>query len=267
MSRNPTDDFVKSVFCARIRDGYEKGKSRGKWKTQKQFGEAVDPPATPGAVSNWMNGTDIPSAERRKSMIDLFEVPDDYFDYDSDDVYRYSTKYTTGLARTEISQFCDEIGLNTSFLLAMRDLFGADFGEHFPVWTQFIRDTDARATEAYKLRDPNMWSTSKEMDEEYRFFQYEVTVEKDGKKEKRLLILSAADLRFLRDVQQDIKDYVELFLFEKRKKERLEELAEVNRRAKIWNGNRSYQLIDLPARELNEIDKYFHEYTDRKKGE
>lgn len=208
----------------------------------------------------------IPRPETLKKIINVLGVPDDYFTPTTkDELYKYSPEYMTDLGETKILPYCEEIGLDPHFLEVINDLFGEDLGDQFPFWTQLIRNPNflCDPSELYIRLDPvEFWSSSAEMKPDVKMFQIEVKKQSDSDDRKRIT-LSYSDLLFLRDVQDEVRDYIE-FLFLKRKKELRTECEEASKRAQIPLSNGGYELIQLRAEDLNEIDKYCDRYVDSK---
>lgn len=194
--------------------------------------------------------------------------------------YRVSSDYTTELGRKLLDKACTSFGLNIAFLDAVRSLFGDEFKDVFPVWTPIILQNDlipnintaietgSAVQDAYTRagREGLAEAANAEMQEAGRV-QLQVEVKNDlGETEYRTVFLSEVDLIYLKDVQQDVKDYIE-FLFMKRKKEMAMEVEECNAAANhVVDGLAHFYLID-PSPFDKYLQKTIQMQPNKQKGE
>lgn len=259
----------KQFFSDKFNRAFDEWKKKNKGKliegtTQKAFASMVK--VSEDMIKAYKTGETYPREATLKRIISVLGVPDDYFTMKTDDErYKYSPEFMSDIGENKILPYCEEIGLDPRFLMTVRDLFGEDLGDQFPFWTQLIRNPNLLCdpSELYIRLDPvDFWSSSAEMKPDVKMFQIEVR-KQDGSDNKKLITLSYSDLLFLRDVQDEVRDYIE-FLFLKRKKELRTECEEASKRAQIPLSNGGYELIQLRAEDLNEIDKYCDRYVDSK---
>lgn len=266
------DDFFVEVLKREFLKWKEKdkGNTQGEFARQiceirkKKTGEKC--PVTNSYVSEWLRGKWFPE-QYIPEIAEVLGVEEEVFFFRThDEIYRLSSENATEWARGEISQFCDEIGLDRHFLRIIRELFGSDFDEMFPTWTEIIQNPNFLDNQTYIRRKPASWSIQAEMDEDVRFLQYEID---DGKGGKKLIPFTREDLRFLKDVQTDVVDRVE-YLMMKRKKDLQREAEEATRRSQHNMKNGGIAFKPLTIEELNQIDKYHdyhYQYTSQKDGD
>ena len=236
-----------------------KDANKGKGGTQKAFASLIG--VTENMIGQYKTGDAYPNEKRLKRIISALGVPDDYFTPKTQsELFQYSPEYVSNIGSNKIAPYCEEIGLNTQFLQTVRSLIGDDLGDQFPFWTPIMQRMTLDTHNSYSRPDPvEFWNNSAEMKPEVKMFQIEVPA-KDDSGNKRLT-LTSPDLLFLRDVQEEVVNYVE-FLFYKRKKELKEECEEASRKALIPLQNGGSGTKPLSADELNEIDKYYSDYVD-----
>lgn len=265
MSRVKKSDSSRWMFGKMFSELFEKGKREGKWNSQEDFGQVLDPnrPASRGSVSNWCKGKDIPTPDRLKQICEIFGVNEDYFKVDHlspEEKYKLSIEYMTKTGHEEIVPYCKEIGLDLLFVNAVRSLFGSDFDEVFPLWTP-IGENPKMGMEPFERRRDKILATSAPMTDGLNIFQMLVD-DLETEKKKRVITLSRADLSFLRDVQEEVREYIE-FLFVKRSKDQKKEVEEANLQALVPIDDNQFEIRRDKA-DLNQIDKYFHGYTNKK---
>jgi len=273
-------------FVKRFNEFFSEWKKKDKKNTQGEFARQIckirnqktgeQCPVTNSYVSEWSRGKWFPDQYIPEIAEVLGVNEEDFYFQTDDEFYKLSSEYMTKLGRGEISQFCDEIGLDLRFLYIIRELIGSEFDSAFPTWTPLQRDPDPLRRDPDHLRDQiyirsplTFWSGSAEMDEDVRVLQHEVEVEEDGDQKRRLIPFSREDLRFLKDVQTDVMDYIE-FLMMKRKKDQIREAEEASRRSRIPLKDGGIEVRDLSADALNQIDPYHdynYKYTHEKDGE
>ncbi len=261
-------------FVKRFKELFAEWKKKDRKNTQGEFARQICEirhkktgekcPVTNSYVSEWLRGKWFPD-QYIPEIAEVLGVKEDEFYFQThDDFYKLSSEYMTKLGRGEISQFCDEIGLDLRFLYIIRELIGSDFDRMFPTWTPLHINHDFLSDQTYTRRSPRIWSESAEMDEDVRVLQYEIEVEEDGAQKKRLIPFTRQDLRFLKDVQNEVLDYIE-FLMMKRSKDLKREAVEASRRSQHKTNEGGIAFSPLNADELNQIDKYCEEYTDVEK--
>ena len=116
----------------------------------KKTGEKC--PVTNSYVSEWLRGVWFPEMYLPEIAEVLGVKEEDFFFQTHDDFYKLSSEYMTKIGRGEISQFCDEIGLDLQFLYIIRKLLGSNFDDMFPTWTPLEKDPHYIVTGNYYHR-------------------------------------------------------------------------------------------------------------------
>lgn len=197
-----------------------------------------------------------PEDKTLKEMCSVLGVPENYFTPTTEDeLYKWDSNYMTSVLETHAVKYCKEIELDLVFLSSMKRMFGEEFGEAYPRWTLIERKAKRnpfKDKDPYCRADISVISQSAQVGRELDVFQFKVNV--DG--ERRNIVFGEGDLRFIKEVQDKTKEYIE-FLFSQRCKEMDREVEEANKR--YWKPNPNGEgLVGeyLKYDELNEIDKY-----------
>lgn len=268
------DDF----FVKRFNELFSEWKQKGGKNTQGEFARQICEirhektgekcPVTNSYVSEWSRGKWFPD-QYISEIAEVLGVKEEVFFFQThDDFYKYSSEYMTKIGHGEFSQFCDEIGLDLRFLYVIRSLMGSSFDELFPLWTPIApkKSRDISNDDGiYSHMGTECLSTSAKMDDDVNIFQCVVHDEEAETEEGRTITLGRADLRFIKDIQDEVINLIE-FCFMKREKDLQKESEEASRRSSpvLPDGGRVVRL--LKAEELNQIDRYFKEYVDKKPG-
>ena len=226
-----------------------------------------EPKVTASYISEWKRGKWFPEAY----LDDIAEA----FGIDVEKLtpstpaeqYRVSSDYTTELGRKLLNKACDSFGLNIAFLDAVRSIFGTEFKDSFPLWTPIILTGDIMG-DPYARGKRSLLAEAADADSQVAGrIQLQVETEnEDGKAEYRTVFLSEVDLVYLKDVQEEVKDFIE-FLFMKRKKAMSIEVEECNAAAThIADGLSHHYLID-PSPYDKYLQKTIQMQPNRKKGE
>lgn len=272
MSRNPIDSVNRMIFGKRFSELFQKWKREEKGRSETAFGELLDPPVRRGTVAKWRTGESLPNPYNTKQITKIFGVPEDYFNIDNathDELYKLSSEYMTNLGRGPMTQFCYDIGLDLQFLYSIRELVGPDFDSIFPPWTEIIKNPNFMSEQTYIRRPVESWSESAEMAEDVRVLQYEIEINENGESKKKLLPFTYEDLRFLKEVQDNVIVYIE-FLMMKRKKQMIKEVEKANRQSRFLKEDGGIAIRPLSIEELNQIDHYHdyhYHYSSKKDGE
>lgn len=254
-------EFFVKKFVPKLEEWKKDNKDKG--GTQKAFAKMIG--VSEDMIKAYKSGETYPRDKTLKEIRRVLGVPDDYFTPTTEkELYEYSQDFMTDIGENKILPYCEEIGLDPQFLVVVSKLIGESLGDQFPFWTPIILNPNyfSDLENRYIRPDPlRYWSDSAEMKPDIKMFQIEA--KKNGSDKKKLLTLTDPDLLFLRDVQNEVRDYVE-FLFLKRKKELKKEGEEASRKAWIPVPNGGYALKTLTADERNSIDRYFKNYPDQK---
>ena len=254
-------EFFVKKFVPKLEEWKKNNKDKG--GTQKAFAKMVG--VSEDMIKAYKSGV-YPREKTLENIKRVLGVPDDYFTPTTEkELYEFSQGYMTDVGENKLLPYCEEIGLDPQFLVIISSLIGEDLGDQFPFWTPIDRTREVFPEECqfFKHIDPMIfWSNSAQMAPEVEMFQIEVKNKNDDTKENKLLTLSFPDLRFLRDVQDEVRDYVE-FLFLKRKKELKREGEEASRRALVPLSGGGKGFKGVSPEDLNEIDKYFSNYVEK----
>ena len=230
---------------------------------KKKTGEKC--PVTNSYVSEWVRGVWFPDQYLPEIAEVLGVKEEEFFFQTHDDFYKLSSEYMTKVGRDEISRFCEDIGLDLRFLYIVRELIGSDFDSMFPTWTPITQNPDILSDDSYIRQDRKMWSESAEMDDDVRVLQYYMKYEEDGETKEKLIPFTRQDLRFIKDVQDSVVDYVEYRMM-KQEKDLKRDAKRASEKARIKMKNGGIAFRPLNAEELNQIDTYCEEYSDQKEG-
>lgn len=264
MNQISTDKISRGVFGARFTKQFLKGKREGRWKSHEDFGQKLNPSVLRGSVANWSKGKNIPTPERLKEICEVFGVPEDYFDTSNatrDELYQYESEYMTEIMVKDAIPFCKLIGLDLDFLRGVRSVMGDKFDISFPIWTPIMQNPQRASVENY-IRSRSSLAVSAQTDQKHSVFQVNAPEVIGDESSRRLVTMGHADLEFLRDLQEEVSDYIE-FQFLRRLKGQIKEVEEANRRSLVPLSDGGYAIRQLKAEELNQIDKYGR-YRDEK---
>lgn len=256
------DEFFKNKF----NEFFEEWKKQGKGNTQGEFARQICEirnkktgekcPVTNSYVSEWARGKWFPDQYISEIAEVLGVKEEDFFFQTRDEFYKLSSEYMTKIGRGEMSQFCDEIGMDLQFLYIIRKLIGSDFENMFPTWTPLQKNPNLMLDQTYIRPTANVWSASAKMDDDVRVLQHEIETEEG---EQKLIPFTRPDLRFLKEIQTNVLDYIE-YLMLKRSKDLIREAEEASKRSRNKLPNGDIEIRPLTPEELNQIDKY-HDYN------
>jgi len=259
-------DKAKLEYFSRVFTSLLEEWKRTNHKTQEDFIELVGV-ASVNSVTDWKKGKTFPKKETLKKICDVFGVSEDVFTPQThDDKYKFSSEFTTELANTRIKEFCDEEGIDLEFLYMVRKMFGDEFGRVFPFWTPLIFNKRYLLDGKYYVHENvSIYATSAPMNEGNDVFQAEIEIEKNGEAEKRLIILTYPDLRFLRDLQEEVRDFLE-YRFHKRKNDLKREEERATKKSERRQKDGGLTHVRLTGEEMSQIDRYAGRYVDTEKG-
>ena len=254
------EKYFGEQFTAFVNDWIDGGKA-GEKRTQKQIYEGLG--VSRAAYQAWKRGETIPDDYNRARLCEFFGFNSDEFEklflnMSDFDRYRLDTDFVEELMKRNTLPYCEEIGLKTSFLLSIHQLFGRELGGIFPYWQPIeteplvLIDSDGVIPpEPYHRAKSDIFTSTAESPE-LGLLQIEVPDENGSQK---VVNLGKGDLLFIRDLQNDVKEYIE-FRFMQRKKEMQREVSEANRRAHERKQDGGLPYGFLKACDLNEIDRY-----------
>lgn len=268
-------EISRSTWKKKFGEAYnKKWKSLGKGHTQQDFADEINQIKTKKygtqgtldnrVVSKWMNGT-IPEKENIDCICTVLGLPTDYFEPNDRELYGDSSKFITELGKRNVA-FAKEIGLDLDLIKSLNGLI--DFGKEFPLYTPICFnnpyvDYNTDTVEVKAGRDGEYWDHSnsapmkrdEEIDLDLGFLQFF----RDGKR----ITLHRADLAYLREVQDQIVDFVE-YLFYKRSKELEEEVEktkelvkETVKVSKLVDGGIGYSFKRINNKDiLTSVDRF-----------
>lgn len=280
-------DISKTTWCDRFGKAY-KAKWKDLGKSQKMFADEVNKIRTRGEngtigtvsgqqVSKWLHGS-IPEEENFKAICEVLGLDKEYFSPTRSEIYRDSSKYITELGK-EHARFSEEIGLDLNLVKTIHDL--VDFGEAFPLYTPICFDRPqvnyfkdevtvrvGRGEAFWDHMESAPINRDEELDLDLDFLQFI----RDGKR----ITLHKGDLAFLREVQDQVIEFVE-YLFYKRSREMEEEVREVEERVKATvkvettdrGTNYSFGVINTRdiITDVDRFAKYSIVFTDEEGGQ
>lgn len=207
--------FFQKKFLIQLKDWKNARKSEGKDFSDQAFADEVG--VSRGSVANWKKGV-LPDSYSLEEICRVFGVKKEYFQINSrEDMYQFSQEYITDVGR-ENAQFAEEIGFDMGLLSALRRL--VDFEKLFPIYSNILPTLGRLDSCITAFRNPNLANSETIQNEELKDLQ----IERDGK----LITLHKNDLKFLKDVQDEVVRYVE-YLFYKRSEEMEEEIIDISR--------------------------------------
>lgn len=219
MGRHKEEAHVKALFGAKFSKHFDVGKKEGRWDTMT-FGSFLDPPVTRQTVSKWLNGRSVPSDFYQKQLCKLFKVREDYFNTENsthEERYQYDSAFITELGKDHV-RFANRIDLDLDLVRALSNVI--DFNEDLPLYTPIDHAVwDDKEGRMIYDRVFDLAESAKVIDKDLQFLQ----LDRDGKR----IFLSRFDLAFLKEVQEEVINYIQ-FLFFKRKKEMAAETDQFN---------------------------------------
>lgn len=220
MSRTKTDRTNRAIFGARFSEQLKKWQSAGENKTQEDFGQLLDPPASRVSVNKWCAGKDIPRPERLKQICEIFGVEEDFFDTTDathDELYEHSGAFQTKIGKSHV-EFAKRINLNLDLVEALSRI--VDFNNLFPLYSPIYREVKPGVYDRkVNFKKSASMEKDNDLDKDLQFLQ----VEQNGKR----ITFHRCDLAFLKEVQDQIATFTE-YLFYRRKKEMSEEVEKFN---------------------------------------
>lgn len=278
-------DIGKTTWTDRFGRAY-----KTKWKdlkrTQKMFADEVNKVRTRGEngtigtvtsqqVSKWLHGS-IPEEENLKAICEVLDLDLEYFNPTRSEQYRDSSQYMTEVGRAHV-EFAKEIGLDLNLVKALHDLI--NFGDNFPLYAPicfdkpradfFTNEVTVNAGRLWEHAHSAPMKRDADLDLDLDFLQFV----RDGKR----ITLHKGDLAFLREVQDQVVDYVK-YLFYRRAQEMDKEVDNVKERVKetvkireLSTGGTEVSYGVIKSKEiLTEIDRfapYGYRFIDKEGGQ
>ena len=241
--------FSKKLERRRLECGFKtQGEFRRAFNLERKKEEGINAKGIyQQTVSDWHLGASLPDVKNLKTICSVLNVNENYFKYKvENDKYKFDSLFIDEIG-TELYDHAREIGLNPSFIYAIREL--VNFDSVFPCWSP-IGITKTDITDLFIHQRPKYgrlenWAESASASEGSAVQKLQVL--HDGK----LITLNLNDLDYLYDVQQSVIEFVG-YLFYKRALQMKEEVNEANRAV----NNKDRIPGPLSAQELNKIDHY-----------
>lgn len=189
-------------------------KAQGLPGTQYEFAKQIGVP--PYYVTDWKTGRQgLPGEKYLSDICNVLGVdPGRYYPSSPDEKHKYSTSHISKVGK-ENESFAKEHGLNLEFVRALTEL--VDFNKLFPKYSKIVPAESNFLDGPTFVRQDN--SDSAVIDHDLKYLQ----LNRDGK----TYTLHKSDLAYLKEVQDQIIDFVE-FLFFKRAKEMEDEVKKFN---------------------------------------
>lgn len=241
---NLNELFFKSKLLPKLDDWKKKRKAEGKGYSDEAFADTVG--VSRGSVARWKMGK-IPDEVNMKALCKELGVPDDYFQITSvEDMFQYSQEYITSEVGKKRVEKAKEVGLNLDLVKVLSEIM--DFDKLFPAYAP-INDFRMKGIfEREFSRSEHM--NSAPIDESLKFLQ----VNQDG----RIKTLNDIDIIYLKEVQDQIVDFVE-YLFYKRSREMEREVEKFNSDSKIVkneNGKKQTLIKSISKDYILEHDRF-----------
>lgn len=213
-----TNDLKKPIlfpvkFPKQLEDWKKEQKEQGKPGTNYEFAKQVGVPSY--YVTDWKTGRNgIPYTYIDK-ICEVFGVSKKvYYPITHREKIENSTEFITKVGKDNV-QYATQEGLNLKFVEALSKI--VEFDEKFPVYAP-INNIKGNSIQGYTFSRSKP-GNSAQIDHDLQFLQ----VQQDGK----TITMSRGDLMYLKEVQDEIADYVK-YLFYKRKLEMVKEVEQFN---------------------------------------
>lgn len=204
-------EFRAKKFNEKLLKWKEERKLSGEPYSDEVFRYQFNPEISRQTIANWKNGEE-PNSFNKTQLCKIFNVNDDYFDTITtrEDLNKFDTVHITKVGK-ENASFAVEHGLDLDLVQVLHEL--VDFDSLFPKYSHIVEEPSSSPDNPRFIREEN--ADSAVIDKDLEFLQ----IKRDGK----IYTMHQADLAYLKEVQDKVKEYVE-FLFYKRSKEMKEEV-------------------------------------------
>lgn len=225
------DDYRSRKFNELIQPWKEQQKSKGNDYSDKALANELQ--VSRQSIVNWKKGKEADKYNKER-LCKFFGVDNDYFDLiDSTDRWQFDEPFVTAKANDR-SNYAREIGFDTRLLSVLRKLI--NFEEEFPIYSNIVQTNNKEF-----IRNPNFLDSQTIQEEELKGLQ----IQHDGE----TITLHNADLMFLKEVQDQVTQYVK-FLFYERSKEMLAEIQRINK-----DYLRDYVIITIDGNPIPDDEK------------
>ncbi len=244
--RRPQYEF----FSKRFKEAYKSWRKRT-GGTQEKLAELIEV-SDRRSISDWMNAKSYPTPANMKKLCEVLEVTEDSLTRSYENDYHYSENFTEELHRKQ-KAFCKGIDLDLSFLKYIHE---AVPDEDFPIYSPLMPKTGKLLPDedgfsiGYTRQDDFLTAYRCEEENE---FQRQIG---DGK----TVNLHYADLAFIKDVQEEVTNYV-LYLMYKRKKEMEQELSDLTEASTDRTKGLRVQFSAQKIAEYDHYSKYIYKET------
>lgn len=169
------------------------------------------------SVSDWTRGVSYPTPEKMECICKILDVEESYFQPTSlRERYWFSQEGVDEDARKK-SEYADLIGLNENFLIGLREI--VDFDKYYRVYTP-LQVEGFFSSERYIRIPEDRCADIEKATSNGQIYQ----VCRNGKR----IQLRKEDLEFLKDLQDEVSQYVEYLLY-KRIQDMQKELEDLER--------------------------------------
>lgn len=202
MSRN-------TIFAQNFSRYFEEWKKQDSGRNATKFAKLIY--SNRVSVSKWKNGNAYPTEENMKRICEVLHVSEDQLT----DASLYKKAYTHDSHFTEnlhhrFQKYCDCIGIESDF---MKFAKSAVPDEEFPLWSPIVETGDLLNIKYHRQSLASAFESDSSNE-----FQRSI----DGK----TVNLCYADFQFLREVQEDVKEFIR-FKYYQRKHEMESEVSAV----------------------------------------
>lgn len=213
MTEKKTGDlFFKKKFLLKLDEYKTKLKEEGKDYSDDAIAQIIG--CSRQSIANWKNGK-RPDAYNLSLICETFGASESDFELSSkEDLYQFQKEYINKVGRDRYN-FANEIGFDLNLLSVLKNII-TDFDESFPLYSNIIPEKNDSTR---YIRNPNFVDIKTAIDDDLRDLQIH--------KGEKTITMHDIDLLFLKEVQDQIINFVE-YLFYKRSKEMEDEVEKFN---------------------------------------
>ena len=180
-------------------------------KTQEDFMELIGV-QTVNSITHYKKGYSYPKKNTFQKICEVLDVDESVFTPKSPtERYENDPLYITAVGKDR-SRFAKGIGFDMRLLSVLRKLI--NFEEEFPIYSNIVQTNNKEF-----IRNPNFLDSQTIQEEELKDLQIQ--------RNSKTVTLHNADLMFLKEVQDQVTQYVK-FLFYERSKEMENEISNIN---------------------------------------
>lgn len=241
------EDNKRKFFSDRLQTALEEWKSLGNGRTEGVFAKLAG--ISQNSITDYKKCRTYPSEKTLEKIAKTLRKPKSYFVPNTRaEKYALSPSYITKIGRQHVA-YSKKIGLDLDFARALHNII--DYDAKFPLYSDIVCvSSESFSPSTQYIRNPNFMPSAKmDIDENLSFLQ----MQKDG----QTVTMHYCDLGFLKEVQDQVVEYVE-YLFYKRQEEMKKEVEEANKKhvVQMEGGGVGYRKLTL--RDMLRIDHLLH---------